>query len=174
MMLIFWHRPEKKTQRLKDRFYTTCVYFRLKIILEINVNNVYSRAGTNIFVNRTRLEVIDTFVYPTSTLSRDGSLDAEIYHRAGKGSVAFGKLKKRVWTDRDVSLQTKTSVYKTFQLSTLLYIIWTTYMHRIKCWIDCIKRAPGVKWECVMLRKEALRMERRRPIESHIILAQRK
>ena len=44
-----------------------------------------------IFVKKTRLEVVDTFVYLGSTISRDGSLDAEINLRTQIASTAFGK-----------------------------------------------------------------------------------
>ena len=50
----------------------------------------------NITVNGARLDFVDTFVYLGSTVSRDGSLDAEIYSRISKASVVFGKLEKRL------------------------------------------------------------------------------
>ena len=68
----------------------------------------------NIVINDTRLDVVDTFVYLGSTLSRDESLDAEIHLRIQKASVAFEKLEKRAWSDRTISLKTKISVYKSF------------------------------------------------------------
>ena len=66
----------------------------------------------NIVINDTRLDVVDTFVYLGSTLYGDGSLDAEIHLHIQEASVAFGKLEKRVWSDRAISLKTKISVYK--------------------------------------------------------------
>ena len=69
-----------------------------------------------IVINDTRLDVVDTFVYLGSTLSRDGSLDAEIHLRIQIASVAFGKLEKRVWSDRTISLKTKISLYKSYVL----------------------------------------------------------
>ena len=65
----------------------------------------------NITVNDTRLGVVDTFVYLGSTISRDGSLDAEIHIRIRKASVAFGNLEKRLWSDRGVTINTKVTVY---------------------------------------------------------------
>ena len=86
-------------------------------------------------VNGTKLVVIDTFVYLGSTMSRDGSLDAEIHIRIQKASVAFGKLEKRLWSDRGVTSRTKVTVYQTCVLTALFYSseVWTTFRHYLKC-----------------------------------------
>ena len=84
----------------------------------------------NIVINDTRLDVVDTFVYRNgNTLSRNGSLETEIRLRIQKAYVAFGKLEKRVWSDRTISLKTKISVYESCVLTTFLYSseTWTTY-----------------------------------------------
>ena len=82
----------------------------------------------NITVNGTRLDVVDTFVYFGSTVSRDVPLDTEIYYRNSKASVAFGKLEKRVWAARDITINTKIGVYRTCVIMVLLYSTetWTT------------------------------------------------
>ena len=46
-------------------------------------------------------------------------MDAEIHLHIQKASVAYGKLEKRVCSDRKISLKTKFSVYKSCILSTL-------------------------------------------------------
>ena len=91
----------------------------------------------DIFVKKTRLEVVDTFVYLGSTISRDGSLDAEINLRTQKASTAFGKLEKRVWSDRGITIKTKISVYSTCILTALLYSseCWTTH-NKNQCPLD--------------------------------------
>ena len=75
------------------------------------------------------LGVLDNFVYLGRKLSRDGSLDAEIYNRIAKASVACGKLEKWVWLDHNITVNTKLSVYNSRVLSSLLYgsETWTTY-----------------------------------------------
>ena len=87
----------------------------------------------NITVGSNRLEVVDSFVYLGSTLSRNGSFDAEISRRIAKASTAFGKLEKRVWPDRGITTNTKLSVYEVCVLTALLYgsEIWTTYRHHV-------------------------------------------
>lgn len=62
----------------------------------------------DIFVYGKRLEV-----YISSTLSNDGSLDAEIKRRINKASGSFGKLKDRSLSDHTLTLVTKVSVYQT-------------------------------------------------------------
>ncbi|XP_014770758.1 uncharacterized protein LOC106869505 [Octopus bimaculoides] len=150
---------------------------------EKNQGNVYPTPGQiytepNIFVNGTRLEVIDTFVYLETTLSRNGGLDAEIYYRIAKGSAAFGKLEKRVWADRDISLQTKISIYKACVLTALLYSgeTWTIYKRYVKMlerfYQKCLRRILGVKWKRFVADTEVLRRAHCSSIEKHIILAQ--
>ena len=64
---------------------------------------------------------MDNFIYLGSTLSRDGSLDAEINNRIAKASAAYGKLEKRVWSDHGITVNTKLGVYNACVLSCLLY-----------------------------------------------------
>ena len=109
----------------------------------------------NIVVNGTRLEVVNTFVYLGSTISRDGSLDAEVHTRIQKASVAFGKLEKRLWSDRGVTINTKVTVYQTCVLTSLLFSseAWTTFRHHLK-WLErfhqkCLRRILNIKWQSI-------------------------
>ena len=62
----------------------------------------------------TRLDIVDAFVYLGSTVLRDVSLDAEIYLRIGKASTASGKLEIKVLAVRDIRINMKINVYRTF------------------------------------------------------------
>ena len=105
----------------------------------------------DIFVKKTRLEVVDTFVYLGSTISRDGSLDAEINLRTQKVSTAFGKLEKRLWSDHGITIKTKISVYSTCTLTALLYPseCWTTHQRHLKqlerFHQKCLRRIMNIK-----------------------------
>ena len=107
----------------------------------------------NITITRTRLNVVDTFIYLGSTVLRDGSLDAEIYSCISKASLTFGKLEKRVWVDRDITINTKISVCKTGIITVLLYSAetWTTYKIHIKlleCFHQkCLRCILNIKWQ---------------------------
>ena len=64
-----------------------------------------------------------------STLSKNTTLDQEIATRLGKASTTFGRLTKRVWKNRHLSIRTKVRVYEACVLSILLYGAesWATY-----------------------------------------------
>ena len=121
-------------QCIMDRFSASCTAFGLTISLK-KTKVMYTPVPgepyiePDIMVYGKRLGVVDTFVYLGSTLSRDGTLDAEIHLRIQKASVAFGKLEKRVWADRGITSNTKVNVYKTCVLTALLYSseTWTVY-----------------------------------------------
>ena len=105
----------------------------------------------NITVNGARLDVVHTFVYLGSTISRDGSLDAEIYSCISKASVTFGKLETRVWVDRHITINTKISAYRTCVTTVLFYSAetWTTYKRHNKLlerfYQKCLRRALNIK-----------------------------
>ena len=83
----------------------------------------------------------------------DGSLDAEIYSRISKGAVAFGKMEKRVWADRGITINTKLNVYRTCVLTVILYTAetWTTYRSHIKLLehfhLKCLRCIMNIKWQ---------------------------
>ena len=69
-----------------DRFSFACAAFGLTISLKKTKTMLTPAPGEpynepNIVINDTRWDVVNTFVYLVSTLSRDGSLDAEIHLR---------------------------------------------------------------------------------------------
>ena len=107
------------------------------------ISSAYSRAGQ--VVNSKKTEVLylpsDSSLPPTFYISGDqvglteqftylGStcdLTAEIQHRVNLASASFGRLSKRVFTNRDLSTCTKMAVYNAICVSTLLYACegWT-------------------------------------------------
>ena len=74
----------------------------------------------NIFVQRTRLVVVDSFVYLGSILSWDGSINSEINLRIEKASKVFEKRENRVWSYRDLT-KTNLSDHELSILSSFLY-----------------------------------------------------
>ena len=64
---------------------------------------------------------METFKYLGSTISNDASLDAEITCRIAKATAAFGRLAKRLWTNRNIRLDTKIAVYRAAVITSLLF-----------------------------------------------------
>ena len=69
------------------------------------------------------------FTYLSSTVSESASLHQEITLRMGKASAAYGKLQKRLWRNRHVTIRAECKVYRAVMLSTLLCNAetWTIY-----------------------------------------------
>ena len=132
----------------------------------------------DITVNGTRLDVVDMFVYLGRAVSRDGSLEAEIYSRISKAATAFGKLEKRVWADRDITNNTKINVYRTCVLTVFLYSAetWTTHRRHIKLLehfhLKCLRRILNIKWQIYTPDTTVLENAKCPNIESLIVLNQ--
>ena len=179
----FVTHSEDDMQHIMDRFSAACISFGLTISLKKTKVMFTPAPGEpytkpDIFVNNTRLDVVDTFVYLGSTLSRDGSLDSEINVRIQKASVAFGNLEKRVWSDRGISTKTKINVYQTCVVTTLLYSseTWTTYRRHLKwlerCHQKCLRRILNIKWQTLTPDTEVLSRADCLSIESQIVRSQ--
>ena len=133
-------------------------------------------AEPDIFVEGTRLAVVDSFVYLGSSLSRDGSLDSEVNRRIGKACVAFGKLEDRVWSDHDLTLSTKLSVYDACVVTSLLFACetWTTYRRHLKILErfhqNCLRHILHINWKSLTADTEVLERASCLSIEARITL----
>ena len=96
------------------------------------------------------LKNVSYFRYLGSNLSASCSLDDEICYRIGQATSAFGRLAIRVFTNRDLSIETKVMVYQAVCLSSLLYCSesWTVYRRQVKLLerfhISSLQRILGV------------------------------
>ena len=113
-------------QRLCDCFAAAARRFGLIISIK-KTEAMYQPAPGNIYVppvikiDGKPLNAVEKFKYLGSIVSNDASLDAEITARIAKATSAFGRLIKRLWTNRGVCLNTKISVYKATVLTSLLF-----------------------------------------------------
>ena len=64
-----------------------------------------------ITIDNNALNVVDKVTCLGSTISQNALIDDEISARTGKASGSFGKLTKRLWSERGVRLATKINVY---------------------------------------------------------------
>ena len=168
---------------IMDIFSRACLSFGLTINLKKTkvmytplIGQVY--VEPNITVEDNRLGVVDSFVCLGSTLSRNGSLDAEISRRGAKASTAFGKLEKRVWSDYGITTNTKLSVYEACVLTVLLYRseTWTTYRHHTnpleRFHQNYIRRILNIEWRSYTPDTVVLKRASSTSIEKRLILNQ--
>ena len=127
--------------------------------LQINVKkteimqvHVEARDPEIISVLGKELENVSCFKYLGSNISANCNLDDEICYRIGKATAAFGRLTKRVFTNRDLSLATRVMVYHAVCISSLLYCSesWTLYRKQTKLLerfhISSLQKILGITW----------------------------
>jgi len=85
------------------------------------------------YISRDQLGLTEPFTYLGSIITSTCDLTAEIQHSAKLASISFGRLSKRVFTNRDLSTRTKMAVCNEICVSTLLYACegWTPYCRHI-------------------------------------------
>ena len=99
-------------------------------------------------MNGQKLNVVDKLTYLGSTLSRAVHIDNEVTASIVKTSVAFRSLRKNVWEQNGLKLDTKVKVYKVLVLPTLLYACetWTVYQ-RLAMRLYYFQNAVKIKWQ---------------------------
>ena len=99
------------------------------------------------------------FTYLGSTVLESASLHQEITLRMGKASAAYGKLQKRLWRNRHVTIRAECKVYRAVMLSTLLCNAetWTIYQ----------SQPPPQALRFSQCRGKRLVMNRKRPWEGY-------
>ncbi len=104
-------------------------------------------------INGVPLKTVDHFTYLSSTLSSCCSLDTEIHTRINKASSSFGRLRSRVFENRNLKVSTKVAGYNAVCLSTLLHGAesWTPYRQQITnleaFHIRCLQKILNLSWE---------------------------
>ncbi len=103
-------------------------------------------------VGNEQLSVVPSFQYLGSILTEDCGIDNEVQSRIKQASVAFGRLRRRVFHNKNLHPSTKVVVYHAVCVTTLLYSCeaWVTYSRYIRSLesfhISCLKRILGVNW----------------------------
>ena len=98
------------------------------------------------------LKNVSCFRYLGSNISANCNLDDEICFRIGQATAAFGRLNKRVFTNHDLSLETRIMVYQAVCISSLLYCSesWTLYRRHIKLLerfhMTSLQKILGITW----------------------------
>ena len=129
-------------------------------------------------IDNEELAVTDHFTYLGSTITSNLSLDTELDKRIAKAAAVMAQLSKRVWTNKQLTLNTKLKVYQACILSSLLYgsESWTTYARQEKrlenFHIRCLRRSLCIKWQDRVTNIEVL--EKASSLSIHLMLCQRR
>ena len=126
---------EEDLQQLMDRLLHACKEFGLTIsIKKTNIMGQDVVMPPSINIDNVILEVVDSFTYLGSTSTSNLSLYAKINARIAKAAAIMSKLNRRVWSNNNLTENTKLHVYQACVLNTLLYSseAWTTYARQEK------------------------------------------
>ena len=74
----------------------------------------------NIRLNGDMMEVVDSFKYLGSCFSSDGGVKGDVCMRIQEGVKAFDAMKK-VWNERNVTLEVKRELYERIVVPTVMY-----------------------------------------------------
>ena len=80
-------------------------------------------------------------------------MEDKIQNRLKQASTSFGRLRRRVFLNTNISLHTKVLVYKAVCISTLLYgcEAWTIYSHHLRSLeafhVRCLQKILGITWK---------------------------
>lgn len=149
-------------QSIMDSFSQACTNFGLTIsIKKTEILSCFSQEAV-IHIHESALKNVDNFTYLGSSISSVNSLDHEINCRLGKAGTSFGRLTKRVFSNKRLTLRTKIKVYEACVLSILLYgsESWVTYRrqeHKLNSFhLRCLRNILQIKWQDKITNSEVL------------------
>ena len=124
----FCSHSEEQLQSIIDSFSNTCSVFGFNITVKKTVIMSHGTQAAKITLSDEALKIVENFSYLSSILSNNFTLDKELNTRLGKVATSFGRLSKRVCSNKSLTLLTKLKVYHACLLSILLYgaETWTT------------------------------------------------
>ena len=148
---------QEALQRLCDCFANAARKFGLTISIKKTETLYQPGKGSAhvpqpILIDGQQLNDVPSFKYLGGIASSTASMDLEIDARIAKATSAFGRLTKRLWTNKGVRLDTKVSVYKAAVLTSLLYgcETWTLNQKQIlrleKFNQSCLRRIARIRW----------------------------
>ena len=148
---------QEALQHLCDSFAAASRRFGLTISIK-KTETLYQPAPGNmhvppvITIDDKPLNAVENFKYLGSIVSSNASMDAEITARIAKATSAFGRLVKRLWTNKGITLGTKIDVYRATVLTSLLYgcETWTLSSKQIdrleKFHLSTLRKIARIRW----------------------------
>ena len=166
-------------QRMVDSLHTA--YSRMG--QQINVSKTmtlqtafhHDNPPSDILINDSSLQSTHSYTYLGSIISDDATVNEEITHRIRQASSAFGRLRDRVFANRNLRISTKVAVYHAVCVSTLLYgcETWTVYSRQMRLLesfhTQCLKRILNISWQERIPHTEILHRSSITSIESMFI-----
>ena len=133
------------------------IYDRMGLRINVQKTEVLQYQVLNgkvstITLNGEELKNVPCFRYLGSNISANCNLDDEVQYRIRQATSAFGRLNKRVFSNRDLSLQTRVMVYQVVCISSLLYCSdsWTLYRRQLKLLerfhMFSLQKILGITW----------------------------
>ena len=144
-------------QEIISRFAQSAKQFGLKINIK-KTEVMYqpppgsSDAGGDIHIDGENLALVNRFKYLGTTVTNNNKLDTELEIRMSNASKAFGRLRDRVWDNKDLTIKTKSAVYRAIVLSALLYGVesWVVYKvtaHKLSAFMmRHLRQILNIKW----------------------------
>ena len=84
----------------------------------LKFNSADTEADAQLNIRQEPLKEVTSFKYLGSHISNNCTLDDEIDFRIGRASSAYGRLRKRVFENHNITLHTKVMVYHAIVIST--------------------------------------------------------
>ena len=142
-------------QEIVSRFARSAQAFGLKINIK-KTEMLYQPApgsndkGQSIYINNGQLA--SAHKYLGSTVMNNNKMDEELDTRMSNISTSYGRLKEKVWHNKDLTFKTKCSIYRAVVLSSLLYgaEAWPVYKlaaHKLNTYMmRHLRQILNVKW----------------------------
>jgi hypothetical protein len=172
-------QSEQELQRIVNVFVSAFT----KMGLEVNIGKTkvmyqpppHLRMPSNIVINAEPLENVENFPYLGSHLSTSVNVESEIKHRIAVASASYGKMRKRIFENHDLTVKTKVTVFNAVVIPTLLYgcETWTLYRRHINTLERfnqrCLRKMMGITWREKRTNLSVLQSARSTSIESLIM-----
>jgi len=148
----FCSHGETELQGMCDAFSNTCDSFGQVISVKKTVAFSTNAPPPQIKIKENLLATVEDFRYLGSTVSSSGNLNREVDSRIGQAANLFGKLKRRAWDNKYLTIHTKVRIYQTCVLSSLLYgsETWASHTHverKLNSFhLRCLRKICGVSW----------------------------
>ena len=129
---------------------------------------------TEFYIGDSALKIVGDFKYLGTYLSSDCRMDREVENRISHAAGAYHRLRRRVFSNHNLSLKTKVKVYDAICLSALLYgsEAWTLYARQLKlleAWhIKSLRSMLGISWWNRVTHSDILKRSHSVSIESNL------